>query len=260
MAPPVTRLIVHNKPGNRTSWGHHVTLGLYIGPSLYHYRCIQCYMPTTGIVRTTYSLQYILNAFSLPKTTTEDYLQQVIEDIIEIIKYTPKSLPFSPYGNAKKNAINQIAHISQRSIAQPRIQILPLPSLLPQIHNENLQPAEITSILAPAPKVGSFFNLQGCKHKSQHLHRLQEISLTHILAWIISHDSKHLQNIRSYPRFSKPGKHKRHPSKFNTVYAVPHATLGGKYAPKQHSNLLPTIYSNYHMLYISTISRVKRKL
>ena len=175
-------------------------------------------------------------------------------------KIHPEVTSFFPLWWCQKNVINQISHILQRSTAQPRIQILPLPSLLPQIHNENFQPAEITIIPAPAPKVESFFNLQGCKHKSQHSHRLQEIGLTHILAWIISHDSKHLQNIRSYPRFSKPGKHKRHPSKFNTVYAVPHATLGKKYAPKQHSKLLPTIYSNYHMLYISTISRVKRKL
>ena len=40
MAPPGTRVVVHDKPGNRTSWGHHGTPGWYIGPSLDHYRCM----------------------------------------------------------------------------------------------------------------------------------------------------------------------------------------------------------------------------
>ena len=82
MNPPVTRVIVHNKPVNRTSWGHHVTPGCYIGPSLDHYRCMQCYMPETGIVRITYTLQYILKVFAFLKTTTEYYLQQAIGYII----------------------------------------------------------------------------------------------------------------------------------------------------------------------------------
>ena len=76
MAPPGTRAIVHKKPVTRTSWGHHGTPGYYIGPSLYHYICIQCDMPTTDIVRITDTLQYIPKAFVLPETTTEYYLQQ----------------------------------------------------------------------------------------------------------------------------------------------------------------------------------------
>ena len=41
LAPPGTCLIVHNKPGNHTSWGNNSTTGWYIGPSLHHYLCIQ---------------------------------------------------------------------------------------------------------------------------------------------------------------------------------------------------------------------------
>ena len=50
MIPPGTRMIVHNKPDNHTSWGHHGTKGWYIGPSIDHYRCMQCYIHSTGIV------------------------------------------------------------------------------------------------------------------------------------------------------------------------------------------------------------------
>ena len=71
MAPPVTRVIVHDKPGNRTSWGHHGTPGWYIGPSLDNYIFMQCYMPATGIVHITGTLQYIPNSFAFREKTTE---------------------------------------------------------------------------------------------------------------------------------------------------------------------------------------------
>ena len=82
MAPPGTHVIVHDKHVNCISWVNHGTQGWYIVPSLDHYRCMQGYMPATGILRITDTLQYILKAVVFPKTTAEDYLQQAIGDIV----------------------------------------------------------------------------------------------------------------------------------------------------------------------------------
>ena len=68
-------------------------------------------MPVAYIVRITDTLQYIPKAFFFPNKTTEDYLQQAIGDIIAIIKYPPKTLPFLSYSNATTKSINQIAQI-----------------------------------------------------------------------------------------------------------------------------------------------------
>ena len=110
-------------------------------------------MTATGIVRITDKLKYTPKASASPKTTTEDYLQQEIGYIIEIMKDNLKTLPFLSYGDATKNSINHIAHSLQRSAAHPCIQMLPLPLMIPQSHNENIQPPEITSIPAPHPRV-----------------------------------------------------------------------------------------------------------
>ena len=56
MAPTGTRVIVNDKPGNRMSWVYNGTPDCYIGPSLDHYRCMQCYIPATGTVRITDTL------------------------------------------------------------------------------------------------------------------------------------------------------------------------------------------------------------
>ena len=79
-------MIVHDKPGNRTSWGHYGTPGWYIGPSIHHYKCMKCYTTATGIVIVIDTLQYTPKAFSLPKTTTEAYLHWAIGYIIAIMK------------------------------------------------------------------------------------------------------------------------------------------------------------------------------
>ena len=110
-------------------------------------------MPVTGIVRFTETLQYISKAFAFTKTTTEEYLQQAIGDIIVIMKYSLKKLHFLSYADATENAINKIVHIFQRSTYQPRSQILPLPPMLPQTQSENLQLQNIPSIPVPAPRV-----------------------------------------------------------------------------------------------------------
>ena len=96
MAPPRTCVIVHDKPGNRTSWSHRGTPGWYIGPSLDLYICMQFCMHATCIVRITDVLKYIPKSFTFPKTPKEDYFQQSIGDIIEIMKDPPKTLPFCP--------------------------------------------------------------------------------------------------------------------------------------------------------------------
>ena len=67
MAPPGTRVIVHDKLGNWTSLVHHVTKVWYIGPSLDHYICMQCYIPASGIVQIKDTLEYTPKACALPK-------------------------------------------------------------------------------------------------------------------------------------------------------------------------------------------------
>ena len=110
-------------------------------------------MPATGIVRITDTFQYIPKEFAFPKTTTEDYLHQAIGYIIAIMKDPPKKTPLLSYGDATKNAINQIAHILHKSTSKLCFTNLPLPPQLPQTQSENIQLQNIPSIPVLTPKV-----------------------------------------------------------------------------------------------------------
>ena len=59
MTPPGTRVVVHDKPGQCTPWGHRGTPVWYIGSYLDHYISMKCYMPVTGGIHVTDRLQYI---------------------------------------------------------------------------------------------------------------------------------------------------------------------------------------------------------
>ena len=47
MAPPGTRVVIHEKPGNRASWAPHGSKGWYVGPAPHHYRCWTVYVEKT---------------------------------------------------------------------------------------------------------------------------------------------------------------------------------------------------------------------
>ena len=232
MSPLGTCVIVYDNPCNLTSWGHHGTTGWYIVPSLDHYRCMQCYIPATAIVRITDTLQYIPKSLALPKQITGYYLQQAIWDIIAIMKKPLNILPFLSYVDAKKNAINQISHILHINTSQPRVQILPLLPLLPQTQNETYQDQNTLSIPVAAPRVEPV---------------LQPLTLQLLqTAPLPLHGLKHLQNIWSHLRSPKKEKHSRHPSKFNPDYAAPHVTSG------KHLHLISTAPCHQPSLQLST--------
>ena len=110
-------------------------------------------MPVTCILRIKDTLQYIPKAFAFPKTTTEDYLQQAIGDIIAIMKNPPKTHPILLYGYATNIVINHISYILRMITSQPGLQILPLQPLLPKTQSENIQLQNIPSIPVLDPRL-----------------------------------------------------------------------------------------------------------
>ena len=134
--------------------------------------------------------------------------------------------------------------------------------MLPQSQNKNIEHQNIISTPAPAPRVEPVsqpLRVQTQQSAPTPPTKYQPSTSPrfkpHSNPWV-----KIFKNIRKHPRSSKPKKHKRHSGKFNTDYYVPRAKLRKISVPKQHSTLLPTIYSNYSIIIPSTIIRAKRKL
>lgn len=111
MAPPGTKVVVHEKPATRTSWGNRGVDGWYVGPSLHHYRCVRCFIPTTKAVRDADTVIFYPETIPFPKVSIEDHLRQASEDIVRILS-DPKSIPMFPtlqLGDPTQNALRQLA-------------------------------------------------------------------------------------------------------------------------------------------------------
>ena len=88
-------------------------------------------MPNTGTKIFTDTLKYFPATFKFTAKTTEVYLKQAVSDTLYIIQYSSNTLSFLSYGDVTKNSVEQIAHLLNLSLKQPRLPIIPLPQFLP---------------------------------------------------------------------------------------------------------------------------------
>ena len=153
LAPAGTRVLVHEKSRQRASWANHGIEGWYIGPSLEHYRCVKCYLPSTGGVRDADTVQFFPKQVPFPKMSTEDMLLQSATDILAILQSPPPSLvPTIQYGDEAKNAIEHLARLLQRAVqkTKPLPPPKPLPRRSPRIAT-NALPASLPRVVHPTP-------------------------------------------------------------------------------------------------------------
>ena len=98
-----TRVLIHLKADVRASWQNHGEDGWYIGPSMEHYRCVKCYVPTTWRERDADTVSFFPKKIKFPKTTTEDYLRQAASDIVFILQNKPSIVHSLDFGNETEN-------------------------------------------------------------------------------------------------------------------------------------------------------------
>ena len=82
IAPPGTNILAHAKPTNRSSWAPHGDKGWYVGPSMHHYICVNCYFPKTRSQRDVDTVTFFPKLIHFPEVKTDDFLKQAALDII----------------------------------------------------------------------------------------------------------------------------------------------------------------------------------
>ena len=93
LAPPGTRVIVHDKPDNRASWAPHGIHGWYIGPSLLHYRCYKCNIPATNSQRDSDTVAFFPHNFPMLRTSSADAASDAALDLITALQNPSPASP-----------------------------------------------------------------------------------------------------------------------------------------------------------------------
>lgn len=83
LAPPGTKVVVHHK--NRKTYGVHGLDGWYIGPSMHHCRCYECFIPSTGGKMNADTVEFFPQHIPFSNVTSEQYLHHAASDILHIL-------------------------------------------------------------------------------------------------------------------------------------------------------------------------------
>ena len=86
LAPPGTKVVIHDKSSKRASWAYHGQVGFYIGHAPKHYRCMRCYIPSTKQEQISNTIQFFPTKIAFPTLTLNDHLMHSLEKIITILQ------------------------------------------------------------------------------------------------------------------------------------------------------------------------------
>ena len=148
LAPPGTRVIAHEKPQQRGTWDPHGVNGWYVGPALEHYRCITCYIPSTGKERIVDTVQWFPHVVPIPAASTDDYLRQAVADIIALLN-TRQQHPTLAINPTTEQIVRQVAELLQR--AAPHPPTIELPTAADDIPKVGEDPTNANTV--PVPRV-----------------------------------------------------------------------------------------------------------
>jgi hypothetical protein len=95
MAPPGTRVMIHEKPSARKTWAPHAVDGWYLGPALRHYRCYRVWSSDTCAERIVDTLTWLPTQVRMPTLSTNDLLLAAANDIVSALR-TPSGPTLQP--------------------------------------------------------------------------------------------------------------------------------------------------------------------
>ncbi len=111
LTPPGCKVVVHKASDKRGTYASHGVIGYYCAPLSMYYQNYECYIPETGGIRNSARVEFFPKHVQMPKTSSEDRLAAVLEDLKEALKTPHPSTPFTQQGTTTNNAICKLHEI-----------------------------------------------------------------------------------------------------------------------------------------------------
>jgi len=118
LGPPGTKVIIHDKPGQRGTWAPHGTIGWYIGPAMDHYRNFRVYVPSTNSIRRADSLAWFSTSVTMPTASSTDIAMAAAYDLTQALLSPSPPSAWAPLSDSQRQALYELASIFG-TITQP---------------------------------------------------------------------------------------------------------------------------------------------
>ena len=149
LAPPGTRVVVHEKPTDRGTWEAHGVDGWYIGPAMESYRCFKTYIWSTKAERITDTVEWFPHHFNMPKISDSELLIAATNDILKILQNPSKNSPIPALTDSESHQLQQITQLLHNKVKPS-----PNPPLLLPTNTttqQTLPPPPPPTLPSPAP-------------------------------------------------------------------------------------------------------------
>ena len=93
LAPPGSKMLMHQKPGSKRTWGANAEVAWYVGPCPTHYRTFTGVLPNTGGERKSNSVKFKHHVFPTPELTPEDRILEATRELKDVLRHQPKNAP-----------------------------------------------------------------------------------------------------------------------------------------------------------------------
>jgi hypothetical protein len=147
MAPPGSKVLIHEKPSQRKTWDPHGVQGWYLGPALKHYRCYRCYVNSTHAERISDTVEFFPTESTTPIMSAQEAAITAAEALNKALqqKQKPNNLP--ELLEPTKVALNQLDKIFQAKPVEslPRVEPIPHHASSPRVAKPVIEDAPIAS-------------------------------------------------------------------------------------------------------------------
>jgi hypothetical protein len=168
MAPPGTRVILHETPAQRGTWATHGERGWYIGPAPEHIRNYWLYVTKTAAERICGTVELFPSQCPMPRLSSTDTVVKSAIDLIDALRNPTPAAPFAKLSEERLAALHQLATIF-RTTAAPTS---------PRVTKAKLKTAPASPRVASSPVA---HNTAAPRYQTRLQQRLQQCNYTQVL-------------------------------------------------------------------------------
>jgi hypothetical protein len=140
LAPPGTKVLVHETPNKRRTWAVHGVDGWYLGGAPEHYRCYRVYASKTRAERIARTVEFFPHYGKMPALSSADAAVRAAIDLCWALRNPSPSSPLAGIGDDQLVAIQQLSDIFNSlapsepdPIAPPRVLVNNPPVSRPRV-------------------------------------------------------------------------------------------------------------------------------
>ncbi len=116
LAPPGTKILIHETPNRRKTWAVHGVDGWYIGGAPEHYRCYKVYATKTRAERIARTVEFFPHYGAMPKLSSVDAAVRAAIDLCWALRHPAPSSALPSVGDEQLAAITQLSDIFSRTL------------------------------------------------------------------------------------------------------------------------------------------------